>query len=135
MSASSSPPRFCLAPKPNSEVTHLRLCLTWCKVLPCTVTCTRAQPEHAAGTLRGPENLYNNVTNGIPYKVNRLFPASKRELQESDIKLEAENAELKAEFKDYKNETTALINSLVVTVNSLTPVRTLLIVRQPRITA
>ena len=93
-----------------------------------------AQTVLAAGKLGEPENLYKNATNGIPYKVNSLFPASKGEVRESDKKLGAaiqesynQNAKLAAEFSEYKNETTALINSLVVEVNSLTPVRSLFI--------
>lgn len=68
----------------------------------------------ATGKLRGPENLYENVTAGAFNKVGRLLPATKGEVQD-----------VNAEFEAYKNETTAVINALVSELNVLSPVRSL----------
>ena len=68
----------------------------------------------ATGKLRGPENLYENVTAGAFNKVERQLPATKGEVQD-----------ITADLTAYKNETTAVINALVSEINSLTPVRDL----------
>ena len=82
-----------------------------------------AEIEHAAGgKLRGPENLYENITKSTIATIDNSFPASKGEVRATDSALQNELTEVKSQFKDYKNETTALINSLVREVNALTPV-------------
>ena len=86
--------------------------------------------KHAAGgKLRGPENLYENITKSTIATIDNSFPASKGEVRTlvraSDSTLQNELTENNNQFKDYKNETTALIdvvNSLVREVNALTPV-------------
>ena len=73
---------------------------------------TLLESKMLAGALRGPENLYNNITHGAVNKVGRLLPADKGEVQD-----------LKAELQEYKAQTTAVIDALVEEVNILTPVR------------
>lgn len=76
-----------------------------------------AKSERSAGVLAGPQTLYNNITNGI---LNGL-PATRGQLQSTDLRLAAVEAELKedeADIKEYK----AVISRLVGQVNSLTPV-------------
>lgn len=67
------------------------------------------------GKLRGPDNLFENITKSTLITIDNAFPASKGNLQASDSKLEAE-------LEVYKNETTMVINALVGEVNALTPV-------------
>ena len=74
-------------------------------------TCSNSAAS-VTGTLRGPENLYENVTAGAFNKLERHLPASKGEVQDNN-----------AAFEAYKNETTTIINALVSEVNALTPVR------------
>ena len=78
--------------------------------------------EHAAGPLRGPEDLYINITRGMVSNLGRILPADKGEVQDAQARIEGLE-EYKAESEVYKNQTTTLINSLVGEVNSLTPVR------------
>ena len=72
-----------------------------------------AEVVDVAGILRGPENLYDNVTKGILSTTTAALPAKRGEVQG-----------IEAELAEYKSETTTLINSLVDKVNSLTPVGT-----------
>ena len=72
----------------------------------------------AAGKLRGPENLYENVTMGTVSRVERFLPATKGEVQDTNNIVQDHNAE----FEQYKNETNTIINTLVNRLNSLTPV-------------
>ena len=67
------------------------------------------------GKLRGPDNLFENITKSTFTKIDNAFPASRGNLQASDSKLEAE-------LDAYKKETTAIINGLVSKVNALTPI-------------
>lgn len=86
------------------------------------------EPAHAAGVLRGPENLYEDAIKVIQSNVNRLVPASKSETQDVEAKVEqleefkAESEVYKAESEKNKAETAAIINNLISKVNSLTPV-------------
>ncbi|CAL5225989.1 g8791 [Coccomyxa viridis] len=93
------PPRHCGM---KALARHLRLLLTLSLVL-------GGQSEFQ-GKLRGPENLYENVTAGAFNKVERQLPATKGEVQD-----------ITADLTAYKNETTAVINALVSEINSLTP--------------
>ena len=77
-----------------------------------------AENVHTAGVLKGPENLYVNVTKGIFTNIDDSFPATKGHLRNTDTKLEA----VETELDEYKKQTTAIINTLVGEVNSLTPV-------------
>ena len=82
-----------------------------------------AKIGHSAGTLAGPETLYDNVTKGISNRLDSSLPATRGQLQGTDVRLKAVEAELeeeKADIKEYK----AVINRLVGEVNSLTPVGT-----------
>ena len=76
-----------------------------------SVNPTFAETEHAAGSLRGSEKVFNNVTKGIDYKIDSSLPASKGQLEAVEI-----------EFEGYEKGTSAVINGLVSKVNSLTPV-------------
>ena len=98
------------------------------------------QIEHVAGTLRGPENLYDNVTRTVVTRVGRILPASEGEVQDNEARLQAYQAETasrfeeyqtkyedykaksEARFEKYRDETTGIINALVVKTNTLTPV-------------
>ena len=75
--------------------------------------------EHAAGVLRGPENLYRDNTKDVVNRINNLLPASKGDVQAS---AQATDAKLEAQLEEYTNKTTAVINGLVGVVNSMTPV-------------
>ena len=77
--------------------------------------------DDAAGRLRGPENLYENVTMGTVRRVGKL-PATKGELQDTNAIVQAHNTA----FEQYKNETTTIFNALVTRLNSLTLVGSLL---------
>ena len=102
------------------------------------------EAERAAGTLRGPENLFENVTMAIARKVDRLLPATRGEVQDAKAELtrykndsatqsnalEQFKSETTAEnsaLEQYKSESTAEINALVDKLNTLTPVRTPLV--------
>ena len=80
----------------------------------------------AGGKLRGPENLYENVTKITIASIDNSFPASKGEVRAStselSSRLEAGDSKLEAELEKYKNKTTAIIDGLVSKVNALTPV-------------
>ena len=80
---------------------------------------TSLETEHAAGTLAGPENLYENVTKSIDNStVGRLLPADKGTVEGLEARVEG--------LEEYKTETGVVINKLVSKINSLTPVSTLL---------
>ena len=68
-----------------------------------------------AGELRGPENLYDNVTRGAVSKVDRLLPATKGEVHD-----------VKADIEDYRNQTTTVLSALVGRLKSLIPVGSLI---------
>ena len=111
--AFSSPHRLCWAPKLTFKV----YCGSRVSATYTCVTNALAEVEHAAGgMLRGPENLYQNITKSAFASIDNSFPASKGVVRASKSKLEAELVE-------YKNVTTAVINGLVDKVNALTPVR------------
>ena len=84
-----------------SRWSNLGICLTFSLVAMALLS-SHAYSEHAAGRLRGPENLFESI-----------LPASKGEEQAHY-----------AEFEQYKNETTTVMNALVTELNILTPVRT-----------
>ena len=84
-----------------------------------------AENQHAAGVLRGLENVYGNTTRSFIGRVGRVFPADKGEVQNNDAKFEAYKAKSEAELAEYRQESAAAINALVSKVNSMTPVRSL----------
>lgn len=92
-----------------------------------------AETEHAAGALRGPVNLFGNVTRGAIIRASRALPATEGELQDNEARLDAYRAGFEdykaqsdARFEKYRNETTGIINALVDKTNTLTPVSSLL---------
>lgn len=90
-----------------------------------SICCVEAQ--HAAGVLRGPEALYDNVTRHAVSDVWKSLPASRGAVQEDEAKFQEYKAKLEernAQSEEYKKDTAGIINALISKINGLTPVGT-----------